>query len=180
MLLLILPAAQQQPEQQQAVQEASFRWLSSQPLLAATLTSSSQEQAIEAALNKAAAAAAGADPTAAGAADNGDSMELDVALKSEEGEAAADEDAAAGSGESDSSGQQGAFGPTLMQLKRDLLRIEALLADTLKVGRNECCYAEKAACTEIVQAAQTCGFFTICGTTCVRLGAVCVSLSALQ
>ncbi|WIA12944.1 hypothetical protein OEZ85_006559 [Tetradesmus obliquus] len=129
------PLGQQPPEQQRAAREAAGRWLASQPLLAASLTSSSQQQSIEAALSSAAdAAAAAAAAAAAGDADTGDAMQLDLVMKDEEGEvAAADEDAAGADGGGGSSEQQDAFGPVVMQLKRDMLQVEALLADTLKV-----------------------------------------------
>jgi hypothetical protein len=123
--LIIYPAGQQPPEQRQAAHEATCRWLCSQPLLAASLTSSTQQQAIEAALSTAAAAAN---------ADTRDAMQLDAAeVKSEEGEAAAAADEVVAGVGGSSSEQQAGFGAVLMQLKRDMLRVEALLADTLKV-----------------------------------------------
>lgn len=103
------PAGQQPPEQRQAALAAAERWLAaSQPLLAAALTSKSQEQAIAAALE----AAASGDPS---------SMEL--VEQPEEGEAAAAADG------------QAVAGPAVQQLKHDMLRVEALLADTMQVSR---------------------------------------------
>jgi hypothetical protein len=94
------------------------------------LISSKQHEAIEAALSKAAAAAVGA-------ADTGDAMQVDVVVKPEEGETAAAAeggDASSAAGNGVSGHQASGFDPVVMQLKRDLLRVAALLAETLKVG----------------------------------------------
>lgn len=100
------PADELPPEKQQAAAEAHLRWLQRQPLLARLFTSQQQEDAIRALTQlPAAAAAADAEP-------NGAEVEMQL-VAADSSSTTAD--------------------PDVITLKRDMLRVEALVADALQV-----------------------------------------------
>lgn len=98
-------ADQQPPAQQQQAAAAQLRWLQQQPLLARLFTSKQQEGSILAATQQQAAATAHDAP-------NGADVEMQLA----------DTDNAAAAAAAD-----------ILMLKRNVLRVEVLIKDALKV-----------------------------------------------
>lgn len=101
-----VPADQLPAEQQQGAAAAQLRWLQQQPLLARLFTSRQQEDSILALTQQQAAAAAVAD------APNGAEVDMQPA---------------------DGGSSSAAAAADLLVLKRDMLRVEALVATALKV-----------------------------------------------